>query len=109
MDYKEENNTKMSARPRHNWYVLKSYVDKKERNKTKKSAHPRHHLYVLKCHRHFTKSYRSSLTFVMDDQLFQELLPFVFISFSGLSLVMFSDIRIKNGSKLPCEELQINF
>ena len=55
------------------------------------------------------KTYRSSSTFVTVDLLFHELLPFVQNSFSGFFLVMLSHTRMKVGSKLPYEELQIKF
>ena len=55
------------------------------------------------------KSYRSSSTFVTVDLLFNELLPFVQKSFSGLFSATLSHIWIKVGSKLSYEELQIKF
>ena len=55
------------------------------------------------------KSYRSSLIVVTIDLLCHELLPFVQNSFSGLICAMLSDTRIKIGSMLSYEELQIKF
>ena len=55
------------------------------------------------------KSYRSSLTSVTVDLLFNELLPSVQNSFSGLFSSMLSHFWMKVGSKLPYEELQIKF
>ena len=52
------------------------------------------------------QSYRSSSTFVTVDLLYQELLPFVQNSFSGIFSVMLSHAWIKVGNRLPCEELQ---
>ena len=55
------------------------------------------------------KSYRSNLTFIMVDLLVQELFPFVLNFIYGLFFAMLSDIRMKVGSQLPYEELQIKF
>ena len=56
------------------------------------------------------KSYRSSLTFLLVNLLFQELFPLVQNFISPIFFFdMLSDINMKVGSKLMYEELQIKF
>ena len=55
------------------------------------------------------KSNRSNSTFVKVVLLFHESLPYVQNSFSGLFLAMLLHYWIKDGNKLPYQELQVKF